>query len=62
MIFITPHIVTDTPEMVAISEEMQSQDIELERPRFEIEPKRWRKLQRKKARERQDGKENVWQQ
>ena len=62
MIFITPHIVTDTPEMIAISEEMQGQDIELERPRFEIEPKRWRKLQRKKARERQDGKENVWQQ
>ncbi len=61
MIFITPHIVTDTPEMEAISDEIQGQDIELERPRFEIEPKRWRKLQRRKEREKDKGEGNVWQ-
>jgi len=60
MIFITPHIVTETVEMEAITEQMQGQDIEIERDRLEIEPKRWRRLQRKNQRE--AGKEtNVWQ-
>jgi len=59
MIFITPHIVTDTPEMLAITEEMKGQDIERERPRFVIEPRRWRQLQRQQAREK-DKSSNVW--
>jgi len=59
MIFITPHIVTDTPEMVAITEEMQGQDIERERPRFIIEPGRWRRNQRQQARE-NEKETSVW--
>jgi general secretion pathway protein D len=63
MIFITPHIVTDTPAMEAVSEQIQSQDVERERPRFEIDPKRWRKDQRERQREKVETDEkSVWQQ
>ena len=61
MIFITPHVVTDTPDLLAVTEEIQSQDIELERPRFEIDPKQWRKRQRQKAREQGEDETSVWQ-
>ena len=41
LIFITPHIVTDTPEMVMVSEMLKTQDMEKERSRFQ-EPKKSR--------------------
>jgi general secretion pathway protein D len=61
MIFITPHIVTDTPEMQAVSDQIQGQDLDLERPRFEIDPKRWRQLQRQEAHEAGEHDTGVWQ-
>jgi len=61
MIFITPHIVTDTPAMVAITEELQGQDINLEQPRFEIDPKKYRKIQRQRQRQEAQDEEQVWQ-
>lgn len=35
-VFITPHIVTDTPEMISITETMKKQDLNEERSRFKI--------------------------
>ena len=60
MIFITPHIVTDTPQMVSITETMQGQDIERYRDRFTIEPKEWRKLQLQRQREKDSNRGDVW--
>jgi general secretion pathway protein D len=50
MIFITPHIVTDTSAMEQVTQQLQGQDLELQRERLEIRPDRYRRLQRVRER------------
>jgi hypothetical protein len=67
MVFITPHIVTDTSAMEQMTGQLQGQDIELQRDRLEIRPDRYRRLQRVRERATadeqapQEDATNVWQ-
>lgn len=51
LVFITPHIISDTLDMLAVTDELKNQDLEKERPRFQATMKTRKRSIFKKGRE-----------